>query len=125
MRSAKNYGADYAVGDLQPLGLHMSFGGGLGGFICTHDSKEFLGEYPSLLFGICETGKEGEYGFGEVYYERTSYANREKGKDFIGTCAALHGNGAAGLCGAGRGHPAARGVRQSRAVQDLRREDGL
>lgn len=86
-----NYGADYAVGDLQPLGLHMSFGGGLGGFICTHDSKEFLGEYPSLLFGICETGKEGEYGFGEVYYERTSYASREKGKDFIGTCAALHG----------------------------------
>lgn len=86
-----NYGADYAVGDLQPLGIHMSFGGGLGGFICTHDSKEFLGEYPSLLFGICETGKEGEYGFGEVYYERTSYASREKGKDFIGTCAALHG----------------------------------
>jgi glycine dehydrogenase subunit 1 len=86
-----NYGADYAVGDLQPLGLHMSYGGGLGGFICTHDTKEFLGEYPSLLFGICETSKEGEYGFGEVYYERTSYASREKGKDFIGTCAALHG----------------------------------
>jgi glycine dehydrogenase subunit 1 len=86
-----NYGADYAVGDLQPLGLHMSYGGGLGGFICTHDTKEFVGEYPSLLFGICETTNEGEYGFGEVYYERTSYASREKGKDFIGTCAALHG----------------------------------
>lgn len=86
-----NYGADYAVGDLQPLGIHMSWGGGLGGFICTHDTKEFLGEYPSLLFGICETAGEGEYGFGEVFYERTSYASREKGKDFIGTCAALHG----------------------------------
>jgi glycine dehydrogenase subunit 1 len=86
-----NYDADYAVGDLQPLGLHMSFGGGLGGFICTHDEKEFVGEYPSLLFGICDTVQEGEYGFGEVYYERTSYASREKGKDFIGTCAALHG----------------------------------
>jgi glycine dehydrogenase subunit 1 len=86
-----NYGADYAVGDLQPLGLHMSYGGGLGGFICTHDKKEFVGEYPSLLFGICDTVKEGEYGFGEVFYERTSYASREKGKDFIGTCAALHG----------------------------------
>ena len=85
------YGADYAVGDLQPLGLHMSFGGGLGGFITTHDKKEFVAEYPSLLFGVCETVKEGEYGFGEVFYERTSYASREKGKDFIGTNAALHG----------------------------------
>lgn len=85
------YGADYAVGDLQPLGLHMSYGGGCGGYITTHDSKEFLGEYPSLLYGICKTEVEGEYGFGEVFYERTSYASREKGKDFIGTCAAMHG----------------------------------
>ena len=89
------YGADYAVGELQPLGMHMSFGGGLGGFICTKDDKEFLGEYPSLLFGITKTVQEGEYGFGEVYYERTSYASREKAKDFIGTCAALYGMGAA------------------------------
>lgn len=89
------YGADYAVGDLQPLGLHMSYGAGLGGFICTKDEKEFLGEYPSLLFGVCDTRQEGEYGFGEVYYERTSYASREKGKDFIGTTTALHGIAAA------------------------------
>lgn len=89
------YGADYAVGDLQPLGLHMSYGGGLGGFICTKDDKEFLGEYPSLLFGLCKTQQDGEYGFGEVYYERTSYASREKGKDFIGTTTALHGVAAA------------------------------
>lgn len=89
------YGADYAVGDLQPLGLHMSYGGGLGGFIATKDEKEFLGEYPSLLYGICNTQQEGEYGFGEVFYERTSYASREKGKDFIGTTTALHGIAAA------------------------------
>lgn len=89
------YGADYAVGDLQPLGLHMSYGGGVGGFIATKDDKEFLGEYPSLLYGLCETRQEGEYGFGEVFYERTSYASREKGKDFIGTTTALHGIAAA------------------------------
>lgn len=85
------YGADYAVGDFQPLGIHMSYGGGLGGFIATHDEKEFVGEYPSLLFGILDSKIEGEYSFGEVFYERTSYASREKGKDFIGTCAALVG----------------------------------
>lgn len=95
MEAPAAYGADFAVGELQPLGLHMSYGGGLGGFICTKDDKEFLGEYPSLLFGVCKTQQEGEYGFGEVYYERTSYASREKGKDFIGTTTALHGIGAA------------------------------
>ena len=89
------YGADYAVGEIQPLGLHMSYGGGIGGFICTKDDKEFVGEFPSLLFGLCETQQEGEYGFGEVFYERTSYASREKGKDFIGTTTALHGIAAA------------------------------
>ena len=91
LEAPAEYGADYAVGDLQPLGIHMNYGGGLGGFICTKDDKEFVAEYPSLLYGICDTTTEGEYGFGEVYYERTSYASREKGKDFIGTCAALHG----------------------------------
>jgi glycine dehydrogenase subunit 1 len=85
------FGADYAVGDLQPLGLHMSWGGGLGGFIATKDEEKFVSEYPSLLFGITPTIKEGEYGFGQVAFERTSYGSREKGKDFIGTCAALHG----------------------------------
>ena len=69
----------------------MSYGGGLGGFIATKDDKEFLGEYPALLYGVCKTRQEGEYGFGQVYYGRTSYASREKGKDFIGTTAALHG----------------------------------
>jgi len=84
-------GADYAVGEYQPLGMHMSWGGGLGGFIATKDEKEFVAEYPSLLFGLTTSTQEGEYAFGEVFYERTSYASREKGKDFIGTCAALHG----------------------------------
>lgn len=69
----------------------MGFGGNTGGWIATRDEKEMVAEYPSLLFGITETIQEGEYGFGQVFFERTSYASREKGKDFIGTCAALHG----------------------------------
>ncbi|MDR0596584.1 MAG: aminomethyl-transferring glycine dehydrogenase subunit GcvPA [Clostridiales Family XIII bacterium] len=88
------YGADYVVGNYQPLGQHMQFGGGCGGFICTHDDKKFIAEYPSLLFGMYAvdgTEEDGELGFGEVFYERTSYASREKGKDFVGTSAALIG----------------------------------
>lgn len=86
-----NYGADYAAGDFQSLGLHMGFGGSLGGWVATRDEEEMVAEYPSLLYGLTETVKEGEYGFGEVAFDRTSYGSREKGKDFVGTAAALHG----------------------------------
>ena len=48
-------------------------------------------EYPSRLFGITKTSVEGEYGFGDVAYERTSFAEREEGKEFVGTHAALWG----------------------------------
>ena len=35
--------------------------------------------------------KEGEYGFGDVYYDRTSFALREEGKESVGTQTALWG----------------------------------
>jgi glycine dehydrogenase subunit 1 len=86
-----NYGADIVCGDIQPLGIHMQFGGGQAGFIATHDDERFVMEYPSRLFGITKTNVEGEWGFGDVAYERTSFAQREQGKEFIGTAAALWG----------------------------------
>lgn len=85
------YGADIVCGDLQPLGMHMQFGGGHAGFIATRDEEKYVMEYPSRLFGIIPTLVEGEYGFGDVAYERTSFALREKGKEFVGTAAALWG----------------------------------
>jgi glycine dehydrogenase subunit 1 len=85
------YGADIACGDLQPLGMHMQFGGGQAGFIATRDEEKFVMEYPSRLFGIARTSVEGEYGFGDVAYKRTSFALREGGKEFVGTAAALWG----------------------------------
>ncbi len=72
----------------------MQAGGGLGGFVATQDEPRFTGEFPSLLFGVTPTVVDGEYGFGEVFFERTSYASREKAKDFLGTMAQLHGIGA-------------------------------
>ncbi len=85
------YGADIAVGDVQPLGMHMAYGGGHAGFIATRDDPRFVLEYPSRLFGITPTTVEGEYGFGDVAYERTSFALREGGKEWVGTAAALWG----------------------------------
>lgn len=86
-----DYGADIVVGDLQPLGMHMQFGGGHAGFIATRDEPRFVMEYPSRLFGITSTSVDGEYGFGDVAYDRTSFAKREGGKEWVGTAAALWG----------------------------------
>jgi glycine dehydrogenase subunit 1 len=86
-----HYGADIVCGDIQPLGMHMQYGGGQAGFIATHDDERFVMQYPSRLFGITKTAQEGEWGFGDVAYERTSFAHREEGNEFIGTAAALWG----------------------------------
>jgi len=86
------YGADIICGDLQPLGMHMNYGGCQSGFISTRDEEKFVMEYPSRLFGVIPTVKEGEYGFGDIAYERTSFGNlREKGKEYVGTQTALLG----------------------------------
>jgi glycine dehydrogenase subunit 1 len=85
------WGADIACGDIQPLGMHQLYGGGHAGFIATNDEPRFVMEYPSRLFGITSTRVEGEYGFGDVAYERTSFAVREEGKEWVGTAAALWG----------------------------------
>jgi glycine dehydrogenase subunit 1 len=85
------YGADIACGDLQPLGIHMYFGGGQGGFIASPDEERFVAQYPSRLFGLTRTSVEGEYGFGDVAWERTSFHGREQAREFVGTAAALWG----------------------------------
>ncbi|HDQ93343.1 MAG TPA: aminomethyl-transferring glycine dehydrogenase subunit GcvPA [Synergistetes bacterium] len=90
LQPPSRYGADIACGDIQSLGIHMNFGGGVGGFICTRGDKRFVEEYPSRLFGIAPTVKQ-EWGFGDVAWERTSFANRETAKEFVGTHAALWG----------------------------------
>ncbi|WP_199873003.1 aminomethyl-transferring glycine dehydrogenase subunit GcvPA [Inediibacterium massiliense] len=86
------YGADIVCGDLQPLGMHMNYGGGQSGFMATRDEEKFVMEFPSRLFGIAPTCVEGEYGFGDVAYDRTSFGHhRHKGKEYVGTQSALWG----------------------------------
>lgn len=84
-------GADIVCGDLQSLGLHAWYGGAHGGFLAVHDDPKFVMELPSRLFGLATTDVPGEYGFGDVAYERTSFALREEGKEWVGTAAALWG----------------------------------
>lgn len=86
------YKADIVCGDLQPLGIHMNFGGGQAGFIASRNEEKYVMEYPSRIFGITSTIVEGEYGFGDVAYDRTSFGHhREHGKEYVGTQTALWG----------------------------------
>jgi glycine cleavage system P protein (glycine dehydrogenase) subunit 1 len=78
-----DYGADIVVGSTQPLGVHMSCGGGAGGFIATRDEEGYAHEYPTLLLSISET-VAGEHGFGMSLFEQTSYGLREEGNDWTG-----------------------------------------
>ncbi len=93
MSPPSRYGADITCGDIQSLGIHMHYGTG-GGFIATSDAPEIVSEYPSRLFSLAPT-THGEWGFGDVLWERTSFANRDHAKEFVGTHSALWGIGAA------------------------------
>jgi glycine dehydrogenase subunit 1 len=79
------YGADIAVGDLQPLGIHMAAGSGLSGFMAFRDEERYVGECPFAIYTILETRVPGEHAFGEILAGRTSYGVRDKAPDWVGT----------------------------------------
>ncbi|MFT4228125.1 aminomethyl-transferring glycine dehydrogenase subunit GcvPA [Micropruina sp.] len=84
-------GADITCGDIQSLGLGQWFGGAHAGYLACADDPRLVMELPSRLFGLTTTDVPGEIGFGDVAYERTSFAVREEGKEWVGTAAALWG----------------------------------
>ena len=85
------HGADIVCGDLQTLGNGMHFGGAHAGFVAVHDDPRFVYELPTRLYGLAPTRTEGEIGFIDIAYERTSLAAREHGVEWIGTASALSG----------------------------------
>lgn len=85
------YGADIVCGDIQSLGVHLQFGGGHGGFLAVHDDVDLVMELPSRLIGLAPTVVDGELGFIDLAYERTSLAARDDGVEWVGTAAALWG----------------------------------
>ena len=80
-----DYGADITCGDIQPLGIHMQYGSGCGGFIAMDNDPDYVNELPTYLYGISETHKDGQYGWGRALYYRCSHASRENAKEYFGT----------------------------------------
>jgi glycine dehydrogenase subunit 1 len=83
------YGADLVCGDVQPLGVHMQYGGGTGGFLaCRHDPA-WLVEYPSLLTSLIQSEDGGWRGYAWANWLETSWVKRESSRDFTGTTTGL------------------------------------
>jgi len=58
VRPPGDYGADIVVGEAQPLGLHMNFGGPLLGIFAVRGAKELVEQMPGRLVGMrVEDGK--------------------------------------------------------------------
>lgn len=91
MESPMNLGADIACGDIQPLGMHIQFGGGQAGFIACQQDVELIREFPTYMYGIAETEKEGVYGWGRAMNERCSHGSRENANEYFGTETGLWG----------------------------------
>lgn len=83
-----DYGADIVCGDIQPLGIHMSYGGGLGGYLATRQEERYVMNYPHHLYSLFENSK-GQFGYARALPERTSYYAREKAVEYLGTCVGL------------------------------------
>lgn len=91
VESPLNLGADLVCGDIQPLGMHMQFGGGQAGFIACNQNLELAEQFPTYMYGITKTGKEGRYGWGRAMNYRCSHGSRENANEYFGTETGLWG----------------------------------
>jgi glycine dehydrogenase subunit 1 len=91
IESPANLGADILCGDIQPLGMHMQFGGGQAGFIACQQRLELIEQFPTYMYGIAKTSKEGRYGWGRAMNYRCSHGSREKAREYFGTETGLWG----------------------------------
>ncbi|MDJ1017820.1 MAG: aminomethyl-transferring glycine dehydrogenase subunit GcvPA [Paracoccaceae bacterium] len=79
-----DYGADIVVGPTQPLGIHMNGGGGVGGYIASHDVEKYVRQYNGFLVSMDHTVVEGQYAFNLACAGQNSYGLREKANDWTG-----------------------------------------
>ena len=78
LKAPGDYDADIVVGEGQPLGIPMSYGGPLLGiFTCKHDNK-FIRQMPGRIIGITETLEGNRQGYVMTLATREQHIRREK-----------------------------------------------
>ncbi|MCD6195211.1 MAG: aminomethyl-transferring glycine dehydrogenase subunit GcvPA [Staphylothermus sp.] len=82
-------GADIAVGEGQPLGLGLCFGGPYLGIFAIRDDPKLLRQMPGRLIGLAQTIEGGERAFAMILQTREQHIRRSKATSNICTNEAL------------------------------------
>ncbi len=78
LKAPGSYGADVVVGEGQPLGNHMSYGGPLLGiFACNHDNA-IIRQMPGRIIGVTETIADKRRAYVMTLQTREQHIRREK-----------------------------------------------
>jgi len=88
-RPPGSMGADIVVGDTQPLGAGLNFGGPTAGILGIKYERELLRQLPGRLIGATKTVDDKEIGFTMILQTREQHIRRERATSNITTNSSL------------------------------------
>jgi len=89
LEAPSDYGADIVVGEGQPLGNHLNFGGPLLGLFACRGEMELIRQMPGRVIGMTTTLKGDRTGFCMALQTREQHIRRERATSNICTNEAL------------------------------------